>query len=199
MMKGGKEEFSRPTRGSRNELPPTLPPNYSQLGGNWRDRDVHRRHKKRTPSRIRAWGSCGLGGRGCRGMGCRPIQSEVINYAPIGLNSRSRAPDLICVGSFGLFSPLLPLQNVLKGLGSSAKSQSTKHLRPNGDGRQKQAKRNQRSNLSDDNANHPCLPRTKGEHSSLIVLESSGLHDEQEHGRRAWDGRKTGRLVGTTR
>jgi hypothetical protein len=33
---------------------------------NWvaRDRDVHRRHKKRTPSRIRAWGSCGLGGRG---------------------------------------------------------------------------------------------------------------------------------------
>src|SRR5438552_18848292 len=84
-------------------------------------------------------------------MGCRPIQSEVINYAPIGFNSRSRAPDLICVGSFGLFSPLLPLQNVLKGLGSSAKSQSTKHLRPNGDGRQKQAKRNQRSNLYDDN------------------------------------------------
>ncbi len=37
----------------------------------------------------------------------------------------------------------------------------SKHLRPNGDGRQKQAKRNQCSNLSDDNANHPCLlPRT---------------------------------------
>jgi hypothetical protein len=198
-MKGGKEEFSRPTRGSRNELPPTLPPNYSQLGGNWRDRDVHRRHKKRTPSRIRAWGSCGLGGRGCRGMGCRPIQSEVINYAPIGFNSRSRAPDLICVGSFGLFSPLLPLQNVLKGLGSSAKSQSTKHLRPNGDGRQKQAKRNQRSNLSDDNANHPCLPERRGNIVHLLFWSQAVCTMSKNTDGGAWDGQKTGRLVGTTR
>jgi hypothetical protein len=45
---------------------------------------------------------------------------------------------------------------------SSAKSRSTKHLRPHGHGRQKQAKRNQCSNLTDDNANHPCLSERRG-------------------------------------
>jgi len=33
---------------------------------------VQRRQKKNP--KQKAWGSYGLGGRGCRGMGCRPIQ-----------------------------------------------------------------------------------------------------------------------------
>ena len=78
-------------------MSPKLSPNYSQLGGNWRDRDVHRRHKKRTPSRIRAWGSCGPGGGGwgAGGVPPDPVLPKVFNQAPIGFNSRSRAPDLI--------------------------------------------------------------------------------------------------------
>jgi hypothetical protein len=97
-------------------------------------------------------------------MGCRPIQYKVINHAPIGFNSRSRA------GFDPRWIGVLSALTVAVCPESSAKSQSTKHLRPNGDGRQKQAKRNQRGNLSDDNANHSCLPRTKEERSSLIVL-----------------------------
>ena len=95
---------------------------------------------KKNPKQNTRLGFLWTRRQGCRGMGCRPIQSEVINHAPIGFNSRSRAPDLIRAGS----RPF-------------CKSQSTKHLRPDGDGRQKQAKRHQRNNLSDDDANHYCL------------------------------------------
>jgi hypothetical protein len=36
--------------------------------------------------------------------------------------------------------------------------------------------------------------------AAALSLNAKGAgNDEQEHGRRAWDGRKTGRLVGTTR
>jgi hypothetical protein len=60
-------------------------------------------------------------------MGCRPIQSKVINHAPIGFNSRSRAPDLIRAGSVSALTVTVCPERLL---GSSAKSQSTKHLRP---------------------------------------------------------------------
>ena len=59
------------TSGEREKLSPKLSPNYSQpvaIGGI----ATFSVAKKRTPSRIRAWGSCGLGGRGRRGDGVPP-------------------------------------------------------------------------------------------------------------------------------
>jgi hypothetical protein len=59
------------TSGEREKLSPKLSPNYSQpvaIDGI----ATFSVAKKRTPSRIRAWGSCGLGGRGCRGDGVPP-------------------------------------------------------------------------------------------------------------------------------
>jgi len=56
-----------------------------------------RRHK--NPKQNTRLGFLWTRQQGCRGMGCRPIQSKVTNHTPIGFNSRSRAPDLIRAGS----------------------------------------------------------------------------------------------------
>ena len=54
---------------------------------------------KKNPKQNTRLGFLWTRRQGCRGMGCRPIQSKVTNHTPIGFNSRSRAPDLIRAGS----------------------------------------------------------------------------------------------------